>query len=615
MRTIKLLTRGRMMSAIVLSAFGLLSTTASAATVSAVWNSAADVPVTANGYSATGSMINFTLNFAPATGTDLMAVSNTALDFIVGTFDNLAHGQVVKLSYGEVTYRFVANYYGGSGNDLVLVWASNRAFGWGWDQYGQVGDNASGVNRLLPVPVTATGVLAGKTIVALAAGWSHSLGVCSDGTVAAWGWNREGELGDNSTTERHAPVSVNTAPGSALYGRRVVALAGGAYHSLALCSDGTVAAWGKNTDGQLGDNAMSGMQSQRPVAVNTNAGVSALYGKTVVAIAAGFAHNLALCSDGTVVAWGRNDNGQLGNNTNTFTGSYVPVAVSTNSGVSALYGKMVTAIAAGSGHSVALCSDGAVVTWGRNDHGQLGNNTTAPTNAAVAVNTNQGVSALCGRTAVAIAAGYAHTLALCSDGAIAAWGWNQYGQLGNGTTTELYPFGEIVPVAVNTNAGVSALSGETVVAIAAGYTHSLAMCADGTLAAWGQNNYGQNGDNTTTLHNVPLAVNTTPLAAGQRFGRVAAGSFAYHTLAWVAAPPASLITLTGAQKLPAGSFQFAFSNTPGAFFSGLAATNPGLPLSNWTSLTGLVEVSPGQFQFTDSQATSTPRRFYRVRSP
>jgi len=437
-----------------------------------------------------------------------------------------------------------------------------------------------------------------------------------DSTLAAWGWNREGELGDNSTSERHVPVSVNTAPGSALRGKLVVALAGGAYHSLALCSDGTVAAWGKNSDGQLGDNAMSGMQSQQPVAVNTNAGVSALYGKTVVTIAAGFAHNLALCSDGTVVAWGRNDNGQLGNNTTTFTGSYVPVAVSTNSGVSALCGKTVVAIAAGSGHSVALCSDGTLATWGANFYGQLGNNTTvSTTNVPVAVNTTSGVSALYGKRVEAIAAGFGHTLALCSDGTIAAWGWNPYGQLGDGTTTLLYPYGKTVPVAVNTDSGVSALDGKTVVAIAAGYTHSLATCADGTLAAWGQNNYGQNGDNTTTLHNLPLAVNTTPLATSQRLASAYTGSIAYHTLARVAAPAASDVTLTGARRLPNGAVQFTFTNTPGAFFGLLVATNPALPLSNWASLTGLTEVSPGQFQFTDSQASNNPRRFYRVRSP
>jgi len=83
----------------------------------------------------------------------------------------------------------------------------------------------------------------------------------------------------------------------------------------------------------------------------------------------------------------------------------------------------------------------------------------------------------------------------------------------------------------------------------------------------------------------------------------------------VAGPPASQVILTGAQTLTNGAFQFGFTNTPGAFFGVVATTNPALPLSNWTTLTGLTEVSAGQFQFSDPQAPNGPQRFYRVRSP
>ncbi len=298
------------------------------------------------------------------------------MDFIVGTFDNLAQGQPVALSYGGVTYRFVANYYGGSGNDLVLVWASNRAFAWGCNAYGQLGDNTR-TDRHVPVPVTATGVLAGKTVVALAAGGfspsGHSVALCSDGTVAAWGCNIGGQLGTGSYpgAVSRVPVAVSTAANSALHGKRVVAIVAGWSHSLALCSDGSVAAWGINSNGQLGDNSTIGHGF--PWAVNTDSGVSALYGKMVVAIAAGRDHSLALCSDGTVAAWGSNEYGQLGNAT---TNRLVPLAVNTNAGVSALYGKTVVAVAAGWYHNLALCSDGTVVAWGWNVIGQLGDNST-----------------------------------------------------------------------------------------------------------------------------------------------------------------------------------------------------------------------------------------------
>ncbi len=121
-------------------------------TVDAFYNSATNVAVTSNGYTATGNIVNFTLNFAPDTGTELMVVKNTGLDFILGTFDNLAQGQPVELSYGGVTYQFVANYYGGSGNDLALAWANSRAFAWGYNACAQLGDCTLN-NRLQPVPV------------------------------------------------------------------------------------------------------------------------------------------------------------------------------------------------------------------------------------------------------------------------------------------------------------------------------------------------------------------------------------------------------------------------------------------------------------------------------
>ena len=174
--------------------------------------------------------------------------------------------------------------------------------------------------------------------------------------------------------------------------------------------------------------------------------------------------------------------------------------------------------------------------------------------------------------------------------------------LGDGSYTR-----QVVPVVVHLAAAATRVS--------AGFYHSVALCSGGTVATWGHNDYGQLGDNSMTQRIAPVPVNSTLLAASQRFTRVASCSSAYHTLALVAAPPASGIMLTGAKTLPSGAFQFAFTNTPGAFFGVLAATNPALPLSNWTPLGGLTEASPGQFQLADAQATNSPLRFYRIRSP
>ena len=113
---------------------------------------------------------------------ELMVVNNTGLSFINGSFSNLAQGQAVLLSFGGVTYHFVANYYGGTGNDLVLVWAATRPYGWGYNSEGELG-NGTLTNYTLPVAVSLAGVLSNKTVVALATGGAVAL--CSDGTVVS----------------------------------------------------------------------------------------------------------------------------------------------------------------------------------------------------------------------------------------------------------------------------------------------------------------------------------------------------------------------------------------------------------------------------------------------
>jgi alpha-tubulin suppressor-like RCC1 family protein len=480
-------------------------TEAAAAPLSWNYTAASDVPVTANGYGASGAA-TLSLNFAPPTGTNLMVVKNTAQAFIGGAFSNLAQGQVVTLSYGGANYTFVVNYYGGSGNDLMLQWTNVRPLAWGYNSNGQLG-NSGTTSSSVPMAVSQSGVLAGKVVIAVAEGSSHSLALCSDGTVAAWGFNNVGQLGNGTTTSSTVPVSL-----SGLAGKTVIAIAAAQAHSLALCSDGTVLAWGSSINGELGTGAFNPYgYSTVPVAVSRT---GALAGKTVIAVAAGQSYSLALCSDGTVAAWGYNLNG--------FFSATVPSTVIPSG---ALFGKTVIAVAAGGSHSLALCSDGTVVAWGYNGNGQLGNNSTSTSTVPVAVS-QAGV--LSGKTVIAVAAGASHSLALCSDGTVAAWGYNGYGQLGNNSTTQ-----SKVPVAV-TQTGV--LSGKTVTAVAAGLNHTLAMCSDGTPAAWGYNLNGQLGNTSTTNSSLPVVVSTAGLAAGERFALTGSGPMANHVLGLVVSP-------------------------------------------------------------------------------
>ena len=279
------------------------------------FHSASDVPVSADGFAAGGIPVGIVLGYAPVPGTILTMVNNRGLGFIHGTFGNLTQGQRIGLTFNGKTYDFVANYFGGTGNDLVLQWADTQVMAWGSNSYGQLGD-ATTTRRLVPTASEDSGVLAGRTVVALGGGYLHSLALCADGTLATWGYNAYGQLGNHSTVPSSVPVAVDRS--GVLAGKTVIAIAAGPFHNLALCSDGTVAAWGYNNYGQLGTGTKT--SSQVPVWV-TPAG--ALANKQVVAVAAGAYSSFALCADGTLTAWGYNDEGELGDGTKT--SSSVPV--------------------------------------------------------------------------------------------------------------------------------------------------------------------------------------------------------------------------------------------------------------------------------------------------
>jgi len=291
-------------------------------------------------------------------------------------------------------------------------------------------------------------------VAAVATGGSHSLALKHDGTVWSWGYNLSGQLGLGYTSQtiRLTPSKVSNLTG-------VVSVSTSCGHNLALKSDGTIRAWGSNYSGKLGDGTVEDRSS--PVLVS---GLS-----EVVAIAAGGDHSLALKVDGTVWAWGDNRSGQLGDGTTTNRCS--PVQVSGLPGV--------IAVASGEYHSLALKADGTVWSWGDNSSGQLGDGTW--TNCIMPVQ----VSDL--TDVVTIAAGFSHSLALKSDSTVWVWGDNFCGQLGVGTPFIWIYF---VPVQVPDLTGVAK--------IAAGSDHSLAVKNDGTVWAWGHNNYGQLGDGTAT---------------------------------------------------------------------------------------------------------------------
>ncbi|MGB9858596.1 MAG: Ig-like domain-containing protein [Moorellaceae bacterium] len=381
---------------------------------------------------------------------------------------------------------------GGNRYSLCLS-VDGTVWAWGENSCGQLGDGTTS-NRAVPVQVKGpNGNEYFTDAVALAAGSYHSLALRSDGTVWAWGSNSSGQLGDGTTTNRTTPVQVKGPNGSG-YLTDVVALAAGWDFSLALRSDGSVWAWGNNSYGQLGDGTTTSHTT--PVQVKGPNGSG--YLTDVVAVAAGYSHSLALRSDGTVWAWGKNTYGRLGDGTTTNRTTPVQVKGPNGNG----YLTDVVAVAAGCDFSLALRSDGSVWAWGNNSYGQLGDNTSNSYSTPVQVKGPNGDGYLTGVIGIMTAPGSTSSLAMKADGSIWAWGYNYFGQLGDGTSGT--SSNRRTPVQVKGPGGTGNLTGIT--AIGVGSIHSLAFKSDATVWAWGDNSYGQLGDGTTNSSSYPVQV-------------------------------------------------------------------------------------------------------------
>lgn len=236
---------------------------------------------------------------------------------------------------------------GGGAHSLAIDAPDGSVFAWGANNYGQLGDGTS-TDRPAPAPVKGLG-----GVVAVAAGGAFSVALRQDGTVWVWGDNGAGEEGTGTRNTDPNPVPVQV-PGL----DHVVAVSAGLVHVMALRDDGSVWTWGGNNFGQQG-RGTPGQANLRPGVV------PGLGPGTTLAIAAGARFSLALVTDGTVLAWGQNNRGQLGNGTiDNFGAHQTPAPVTGLSGVST--------IVAGAEHALAVTAAGGVVSWGFNAFSQLG---------------------------------------------------------------------------------------------------------------------------------------------------------------------------------------------------------------------------------------------------
>ena len=254
-------------------------------------------------------------------------------------------------------------------------------------------------------------------VTRVSSGYATNYALRQDGTVWSWGTNYAGALGVNQS---YSALSQSNSPVRVSGITNAIDIAGGTYFGFALLSDNTVVAWGRNGDGQLGDTTTTERWAPVPVSGASN----------VAAIAATGGGGYGLRPDGSVLAWGANWNGELGDGSTT---SGVRTSAAPVTGIST-----ATKVVAGPGTGYALLADKTVVSWGYSGNGELGRGTT----------TNSPTPAVISGLSNVVDIGYSY--ALTSDGTIHAWGANDVGQLGNGTTGSFSD----VPAAVTLPAGV-----------------------------------------------------------------------------------------------------------------------------------------------------------------
>jgi alpha-tubulin suppressor-like RCC1 family protein len=331
----------------------------------------------------------------------------------------------------------------GYGQTCAIVSGATRC--WGKNDYGQLGDN-SRQHRMSAV--SAITLESGST--SLATGLNYSCAV-SNTTAKCWGSNINGNLGDGTQIDRISPVEVQGLP------QTVQSIAAGAKFSCALFGGGEAKCWGDNFAGQLGNPGPANQLLPSSV-INLPTGL--------LQIATGVTHGCAITAEHGVKCWGANETGQLGDNSTIQRLEAVDVVGLGNS---------VSQIALGAEHSCALSFAGAMKCWGRNANGELGNGTQINSGVPVDVlGLSSGVTS--------ITAGSYDTCAVTSAGAIKCWGWNTFGQLGDGTTTDKF-----IPTEV-----VSLPSAMAQVSI--GQRHTCAISTSGAAFCWGNVSRGESGD-------------------------------------------------------------------------------------------------------------------------
>jgi hypothetical protein len=341
------------------------------------------------------------------------------------TWGQNGYGQLGINSFGTATLRSTPNttFGGGSnwkqvacGYHTAAIKIDGTLWTWGRNSYGQLGIN----NTTSPICTPVQEFYGGTNWKQVACGWNHTAAIKTDGTLWCWGWNAYGQLGLNNTS---SPIRYPVQ--EFLGGTNWKQVVCGFGYTTAIKTDGTLWSWGNNVYGQLGDNTKT--QRVTPIQEFT-------LGTSWKQIACGFYHTVAIKSDGTLWSWGLSSDGQLGYNSSNQ--KCTPVQE--------FYGGTNwKQVAGGQYHTAAIKTDGTLWCWGKNDDGQLGDNTQVQKNTPVQ-------TFLGGSNWKQVAGGFYHTVAIRTNGTLWGWGRNTSGELGlNNTTSPISSPTQIYGAATN----------------------------------------------------------------------------------------------------------------------------------------------------------------------
>jgi alpha-tubulin suppressor-like RCC1 family protein len=283
-------------------------------------------------------------------------------------------------------------------------------------------------------------------------GEAHSCARVPSGTVRCWGSDALGQTGSGGAADGGAA----STPLRAIGVDDAVDVAAGSKHTCVARLDGTASCWGDNGKGQLGDGLIGGSESTPVTVIDLD---------DAVAVAAGGDFSCAIRADASVVCWGANDSGQLGNGSQSASASPVPVADLAN----------VVAIAAGQAHACAIDDEGGVHCWGAGKSGQLGAGTVGSKTKPVTVDSLP--------PARIVAAAQRSTCALTEAGSVYCWGANDLGQLGTGATNDTPNPSPIIVTNLGDATGLWT-----------GRNHACASRKTGAVVCWGDGSRGQLGD-------------------------------------------------------------------------------------------------------------------------